>query len=123
MKPSKQFIRRGSEIYYELPINFVQATLGDDIQVPTVHGNVSLKIPAGTQPGTIFRLKGKGAPRLNGSGTGNQQVKVKVEIPKNLTKEQAQLLRDFAEVSDIKVDEQADDSFFGKVKDVFRGDK
>lgn len=123
VKPSKQFIRRGSEIYYELPINFVQATLGDDVQVPTVHGDVSLKIPAGTQPGTIFRLKGKGAPMLNGSRTGNQQVKVKIEIPKKLTKEQAQLLRDFAEVSDIEVDEQTDDSFFGKVKDVFRGDK
>ena len=123
VKPSNKFVRRGSEIYYEMPINFVQATLGDDVQVPTVHGNVSLKIPAGTQTGTIFRLKGKGAPKLNGSGTGNQQVKVKVEIPKKLTKEQANILRQFADASDIQVDEQADDSFFGKVKDVFRGDK
>ena len=123
VKPSSQFVRRGSEIYYEMPINFVQATLGDDVQIPTVHGNVSLKIPAGTQTGTTFRLKGKGAPRLNGSGTGNQQVKVKVEIPKKLTKEQAEILRQFADVSDIQVKEQADDSFFNKVKDVFRGDK
>lgn len=123
VKASSKFVRRGSEIYYEMPINFVQATLGDDVQVPTVHGNVSLKIPAGTQTGTIFRLKGKGAPKLNGSGTGNQQVKVKVEIPKKLTKEQANILRQFADASDIQVDEQADDSFFDKVKDVFRGDK
>ncbi len=123
VKASDQFQRRGSEIYYELPINFVQATLGDDVKVPTVHGNVSLKIPAGTQTGTTFRLKNKGAPKLRGKGNGHQHVKVTVTIPKQLTNEQAGLLRQFAAASDIEVDEQADDSFFDKVKDVFRGDK
>lgn len=123
VQPSDQFQREGSQIYYELPINFVQATLGDDIKVPTVHGKVSLKIPAGTQTGTTFRLKEKGAPKLRGKGNGDQMVTIKIVIPKQLTNDQADLLRQFADASDISVDEQADDSFFDKVKDVFRGDK
>lgn len=123
VKPSDTFERRGSEIYYELPINFVQATLGDEIQVPTVHGKVKFKIPAGSQPDTTFRLKGKGAPRLRGSGFGDQHIRIKVIIPDSLSDEQADLLRQFAEASGVEVDEQGDDSFFGRVKDAFRGDK
>lgn len=123
VKDSDIFQRRGSEIYYDLPINFVQASLGDEIKVPTVHGNVSLKIPAGTQTGTSFRLKNKGAPKLRGNGNGHQHVKVKVVIPTDLTNRQAELLREFAKVSDIQVQDQTDDNFFDKVKDVFRNDK
>lgn len=119
---SDTFDRRGSEIYYELPINFVQATLGDEIEVPTVHGKVKFKIPAGTQPETTFRLRGKGAPKLRGSGNGDQHIKVEVVIPKSLSDEQADILREFAEISDISVDEQADESFFDKVKGVFKND-
>lgn len=120
VKPSTQFERRGSEILYELTINFVQASLGDEVEVPTVHGKVKLKIPAGTQSGTNFRLKGKGAPRLRRSGNGDQHVKVNVEIPKKLDSAQADLLRKYADVSGMKLTEQADESFFDKVKDVFR---
>ncbi len=123
VKPSDTFDRRGTEIYYELPINFVQASLGDEVEVPTVHGDVKFKIPAGTQPGTTFRLRGKGAPRLKTDEYGNQHIKIKVVIPENLTEEQAELLRSFAEESDIRINEQADDSFFDKVKGVFKGDK
>ncbi len=123
VKPSKTFERNGAEIYYELPINFVQATLGDEVQVPTVHGNVKLKIPAGTQTGTNFRLKGKGAPRLRGAGNGDQHVKVKLETPKQLNHKQAELLRQFAKESNISIKEQGDGSFFNKVKDVFKQDK
>lgn len=123
VKPSNTFDRKGTEIYYELPINFVQASLGDEVEVPTVHGDVKFKIPAGTQPGTTFRLKGKGAPRLRSSDYGNQHIKIKVIIPEKLTEEQAELLRSFADESEIQIKEQADDSFFDKVKDVFKGDK
>ncbi|WP_407391445.1 molecular chaperone DnaJ [Carnobacterium jeotgali] len=122
VKASREFERNGSEIYYELPINFVQATLGDEVEVPTVHGNVKLKIPAGTQTGTNFRLRGKGAPKLRGTGTGDQHVKIKLVTPKNLSKEQTDLLRQFAKASGMDVDEQ-DGSIFDKVKDAFKADK
>ena len=122
VKASKEFERNGSEIYYELPINFVQATLGDEVEVPTVHGKVKLKIPAGTQTGTNFRLRGKGAPKLRGTGTGDQHVKVKLMTPKNLSKEQTDLLRQFAQASGMEVEEQ-DGSIFDKVKDAFKADK
>lgn len=122
VKASREFERNGSEIYYELPINFVQATLGDEVEVPTVHGNVKLKIPAGTQTGTNFRLRGKGAPKLRGTGTGDQHVKIKLVTPKNLSKEQTELLRQFAKASGMDVDEQ-DGSIFDKVKDAFKADK
>lgn len=121
VKPSKQFQRRGAEIYYEAPIHFVQAALGDEIQVPTVHGKVKLKIPAGTQTGTTFRIKGKGAPRLRGTGQGDQHVKVNIVTPKNLNSKQAELLREFAKASDVSITEE-DGSFFNKVKDVFKKD-
>lgn len=121
VKPSKQFQRRGAEIYYEAPIHFVQAALGDEIQVPTVHGKVKLKIPAGTQTGTTFRIKGKGAPRLRGTGQGDQHVKVNIVTPKNLNSKQAEVLREFAKVSDVSITEE-DGSFFNKVKDVFKKD-
>ncbi|MER2063805.1 MAG: molecular chaperone DnaJ [Alkalibacterium sp.] len=121
VKASKTFDRRGSEIYYELPINMVQATLGDELEVPTVHGKVKFKIPAGTQPGTTFRLKGKGAPRLRGTGNGDQHIKVKVVVPDKLTEDQAEYLRKFAQASDYEeVVEQGDSSFFSKVKDAFK---
>ncbi|WP_089978622.1 molecular chaperone DnaJ [Carnobacterium viridans] len=122
VKASNQFDRDGSEIYYELPINIVQASLGDEVEVPTVHGKVKLKIPAGTQTGTNFRLRGKGAPKLRGTGTGDQHVKVKLMTPKNLTKEQTDLLRQFAKSSGMEVEEQ-DGSIFDKVKDAFKADK
>lgn len=121
VKPSKQFQRRGAEIYYDAPIHFVQAALGDEIQVPTVHGKVKLKIPAGTQTGTTFRIKGKGAPRLRGTGQGDQHVKVNIVTPKNLNSKQVELLREFAKASDVSITEE-DGSFFNKVKDVFKKD-
>ncbi|WP_225744124.1 molecular chaperone DnaJ [Marinilactibacillus sp. Marseille-P9653] len=118
---SKEFDRRGPEIYYELPINMVQAALGDELQVPTVHGKVKFKIPAGTQPGTTFRLRGKGAPRLRGTGNGDQHITINVVIPKDINDQQAEQLRKFAQVSDYdEVVEQDEGTFFSKVKDVFK---
>ena len=123
VEESDIFDRDGSEIYYEMPLNFVQAALGDEVNVPTVHGDVKLKIPAGTQTGTVFRLRGKGAPKLRGSGTGDQQVKVKLITPKNLSDEQREALRNFAEVSGTKLNEQQSEGFFDKMKDAFSGKK
>jgi len=121
VKPSDTFERSGSEIFLELPINMIQATLGDEIEVPTVHGKVKFKIPSGTQPKTTFRLKGKGAPKLNGSNNGDQHITVNVDIPKKLNDEQTEHLREFAKASDLDdIKEQGDESFFSKVKDAFR---
>lgn len=123
VKASDEFSRRGSEIYYEFPINIVQATLGDEVKVPTVHGKVKFKIPAGTQPNTTFRLKGKGAPRLRGTGNGDQHITVKVVVPKKLNDEQTEALKAFANVSnldDVKEQPSEDSSFFSKFKEKFK---
>lgn len=123
VEESDIFDREGGEIYYELPLNFVQSALGDEINVPTVHGDVKLKIPAGTQTGTKFRLRGKGAPRLRGAGNGDQQVTVKVMTPRNLSDEQKDALRNYAKVSGHETNEQHSEGFFDKVKDAFGGSK
>ncbi|MDT2756881.1 molecular chaperone DnaJ [Enterococcus asini] len=121
VEESDIFNREGAEIYYEQPLNFVQAALGDEINVPTVHGDVKLKIPAGTQTGTNFRLRGKGAPKLRGSGNGDQTVRVKVMTPRNLSEEQKAALRQFAEVSGNKINEaEGGEGFFDKMKDAFK---
>ncbi|MBV7389982.1 molecular chaperone DnaJ [Enterococcus alishanensis] len=123
VKQSDIFDREGPEIYYTLPLSFVQAALGDEIAIPTVHGDVKLKIPAGTQTGQKFRLRGKGAPRLRGNVNGDQQVTVKIVTPKNLNDQQREALRTFAEAGGQTVSEQKEEGFFNKVKDAFGGKK
>jgi molecular chaperone DnaJ len=85
------FERDGQDILYTLPINFAQAALGDEIEVPTVDGKVMLKVPAGTQSGKIFRLKDKGVPNVRGGGRGDQHVYVKVVTPTDLSREEREL--------------------------------
>ncbi len=92
----KLFKREGDDIVYKLPLNFAQAALGDKVEVPTVDGKTSLKIPPGTQTGQVFRLKGKGVPHLHSSGSGDQLVEVQVVTPQNLTEEQSKLFRELA---------------------------
>jgi molecular chaperone DnaJ len=117
VKKSKLFEREGSEIFYEMPLNFVQVALGDEVEVPTVHGDVKLKIPAGTQTGTNFRLRGKGAPKLRGSGNGDEHVVVKVVTPNNLDEMQKEALRKFSEVSGLETpNENKGEGFFDKFK-------
>lgn len=113
------FVRDGFNIYCEMPITIVQAALGDEIIVPTLDGKVKYKINEGTQTGTVFRLKGKGVQRLGSSLRGDQYVKVTVETPKNLNKEQKDLLKKFAESMGDEVHEQQK-GFFDKVKDMFK---
>lgn len=119
--PHELFEREGDDIYCEIPITFVQSALGDEIEVPTIHGKVKLKVPAGTQTGTRFRLRGKGVPNVRGYGTGDQHIQVKVITPAKLSEKQKQLLREFAEVSGEMLDEQ-EQSFFDKVKRALKRD-
>ena len=117
VNPSDKFTRDGSKIYYPLNISFVQAALGDTVEVPTVHGNVEMTIPAGTQTGKTFRLKGKGAPRLRGGSQGDQHVTVKIVTPTKLNDAQKEALLAFAKASgDEKIAPQKK-GFFNKVKD------
>ncbi len=97
VQPHKFFKRRENDIFLNLDINVAQAVLGAEIEVPTLDGNEKLKIPAGTQPGKIFQIKGKGVPFLRRSGRGDQKVIVNVAIPSKLTKEQRELFEKLAE--------------------------
>ncbi|QWU05708.1 molecular chaperone DnaJ [Heyndrickxia coagulans] len=121
VRPHELFERDGDDIYCEIPIAFTQAALGDEIEVPTLHGKVKLKIPAGTQSGTKFRLRGKGVPNVHGHGTGDQHVIARIVTPRGLTERQKQLLREFAEASGEVPDEQSS-NFFDKMKRAFKGD-
>jgi len=118
VKPHKLFVRNGDDLIYETPISFVQAALGDEIEIPTLEEKVKLKIPEGTQPGTKFRLKGKGIPHIRGIGRGDLHIKVNVVIPKKLNDKQKELLRKFAEISGDELKQQSK-GFFSKVKDAF----
>lgn len=97
--PSKQFKRQGFDIYIDTHISFPKAALGTEITVPTIDGDVKYTVPAGTQSATVFRLKGKGIPRVNSSGRGDQYVKVIVDVPKTLNEKQKEALKLFAEAS------------------------
>ncbi|HLS06471.1 MAG TPA: molecular chaperone DnaJ [Bacillota bacterium] len=119
VQPHEYFEREGDHIFMDLPLTFTQAALGDEVEVPTVHGNVKLKIPAGTQSGRVFRLRNKGVPNVHGRGTGDQHVQVKVITPTKLTKRQKELLREFHEAGgDDPIEE--DESFFGRFKKAFK---
>jgi molecular chaperone DnaJ len=96
VKPHKFFRRRDYDILLDLNVNVAQATLGADVDVPTVDGAVKLKIPAGTQPGKILNLKGKGVPKLRSNGRGDQLVVINLEVPTHLNAEQRQLFENLA---------------------------
>ncbi len=118
VKPHAIFERQGDDVVCEVPISFVQAALGAEIEVPTLDGKVGLKISAGTQSGKVFRLKGKGIPHLSAYGRGDQHVVVKVETPTGLNAKQRKLLEEFAKASD-EATHPLGKSFFEKVKEVF----
>lgn len=96
VQPHPVFERRGDDVYCTVPITFVEAALGAELEVPTLDGKVKYSIPEGTQSGTMFRLRDKGVNHLNGRGRGDQIVTVKIEVPKNLNEEQKNILRSFA---------------------------
>ncbi len=116
VKPHTIFQRQGNDVICEVPITFVQAALGAELEVPTLDGRVKYSIPEGTQTGSVFRLKSKGIQFLRGNGRGDQYVKVNIEVPTKLNEKEKQILREFAELSGDEVHEQRK-SFFNKMKD------
>lgn len=116
VKPHRFFKREGSDVFFELPISFAQAALGDEVEVPTVDGSETLAIPAGTQTGKTFRLREKGIPHLRGMGRGDQYVAVRVRTPTQLSGRERQLFEELAKLEEhqIKAHERG---FFDKVKD------
>ncbi|RXZ77184.1 molecular chaperone DnaJ [Paenibacillaceae bacterium] len=116
------FERDGDDIYCEVPLTFAQAALGDEIEIPTLTEKVKLKIPAGTQTGTYFRLKSKGVPRLRGYGQGDQHVKVTIVTPTSLNDEQKELLRQFSGLRGDGSASEHHESIFEKMKKAFRGE-
>ncbi len=112
------FERHGQDLFCEIPIKFTLATLGGSIEVPTLFGKATLKIPVGTQSGTTFRLRSKGMPSLRGGSQGDQLVRVHVEVPKKLTDEQRTLLEEFAKVSG-DADQPTEEGWFEKAKKFF----
>ncbi len=117
VKPHPFFERDGYNVWYEVKISFVQAALGDTLRVPTLDGNVEYILPAGTQPGDIFKLKGRGIQVLNSSRRGDQLVKVTVEVPRNLNEKQKEALKSFNTVMGAKdVNPEEKKGFFGNKK-------
>lgn len=120
VQPHKYFRRRDNDIILDLDINVAQAALGADVDVPTVDGPAKLRIPPGTQPGKVLRMKGKGVPHLRGNGRGDQLVVVNVEIPTRLTSEQRHLFEQLAKSlgSDARPQER---SFMDWLKEALGG--
>ena len=118
VKEHELFERQGDDLFCEIPIKFTLASLGGSIEVPTLFGKASLKIPVGTQSGTTFRLREKGMPSLRGGKQGDQLVRVHVEVPQSLSPEQRKILEDFARVSG-DANEPTSKSFFEKAKKFF----
>lgn len=119
VQASDKFERQGTTISYNLDINFVQAALGDTVDIPTVHGPVEMSIPAGTQTGKTFRLRGKGAPHIRSGVVGDQYVTINIVTPTKLNDAQVAALKEFAAASGISDVHPPKKGFFDKVKDAF----
>jgi molecular chaperone DnaJ len=115
VKDHELFVRQGDDLFCEIPIKFTVASLGGSIEVPTLTGKATLKIPAGTQSGTTFRLRDRGMPSLRGSRHGDQLVRVHVEVPHSLSAEQRRILEEFSKVSG-DAQEPTSKTFFEKAK-------
>jgi molecular chaperone DnaJ len=114
--PHPFFKRKGNDLHCEVPITFVQATLGGEMEVPTMDGKEHIRIPHGTPSGRVFHLRGKGVPRLGSHGRGDQFVTVYIDVPKKLTPRQKELLQEFAHLSG----EETPKGFVDKIKDIFK---
>jgi molecular chaperone DnaJ len=119
IKAHEIFQRDGDDLLCEVPVSFAQAALGAEIEVPTLDGRATIKIPPGTQPGTTFRVRGRGVKNLQGYGRGDLHVRIQVEVPARLTAEQRAKLKEFADLCDENANPIAR-SFFEKAKNLFR---
>ncbi len=118
VRPDPIFERDGFDVWTEVPITFTQAVLGDEITIPTVDGKVTYTVPEGTQTGTVFRLRGKGIQKIRSNAHGDHYVRVIIEVPKNLSKEQKNILKDFEKsLGDKNYAKRK--SFFEKLKNKF----
>jgi len=116
IKPHELFKRKGADVYCDMPIDFVEAALGAEIDVPTIHGKIKYKIPEGTQTGTSFIIKGKGIKKM--LGKGDHIFKVNVDVPRNLSSKQKDLLRQFQELDEGNNVNKT--NFFDKMKNLFK---
>ena len=118
VRPHPFFERDGDNVWCEVTVSFAQAALGDELEVPTLDGKVKYSIPAGTQPGDVFKLRDRGIPNVNGRGRGDQLVRIVVDVPKNLTPRQKELIRElgkeFGQTNIHETEERK--GFFGKKK-------
>ena len=119
VKPHKLFERKGYDIHCDVPITFVQAALGADIEVPTLEGRIRYQMPEGTQPGTVFRIKNRGIQHLRDTARGDQFVRVNLEVPKHLNAKQKEILQQFDEMTSGKDHHEQSKSFINKMKDAF----
>ncbi len=117
-KEHKVFQRSGADVLTEMPFSFAQLALGDKVEIPTLRGKVEMAVPAGTQSGKVFRLRGQGLPRMEGRGRGDQLVRVFVEVPTKLNERQRALLDEFERIEKEKT---GDKSFFDKILSYFNG--
>lgn len=117
IKPHPYFTREGCNVWYDMKISFIQAALGDKVKVPTLDGNVEYEIPAGTQPGHVFKLKGRGIPLLNSTRRGDQHVRITVDVPRSLNETQKAALLKFNEtLGNNPVQPEEKRGFFGGKK-------
>lgn len=116
VRPSDKFRRDGTAVYLEQPVTFTQAALGAKLVIPTIDGNVEYTMPEGTQPGTTFRLRGKGIPSLNGRGRGDQFVTIRLQVPTSFTAEQREALNAYAAAMGERAAEPGAKGFFDKRK-------
>lgn len=123
IKPHSVFKRDGTAVLYEHPISYYQAAMGAELEIPTIDGKVKYNLPAGTQTGTTFRLRGKGIPELRGHGRGDQYVTVTVKVPTSLSSEQKRALRQFAAAMGEIPAEDEDDGDGNLLKKIFKGNK
>ena len=119
VKEHPLFVRQDNDVVIEVPVGFPQAALGADLEVPTLEGKIKLKLPASTQSGKIFRLKGKGFVDLHGYGRGDQLVRIVVETPRRLSVRQRELLEEFAKASGEDVNHPMTKGFVDKLKEMF----
>ena len=118
IRPHAYFERDGFNVWHEQHVSFTQAALGDSLRIHTLDGDVKLDLPAGTQSGAVFNLRGKGIQHLNGKGRGDQLVRIIVDVPKNLTQKQRELLMELEKEMGVKrgAPPNVKESFFDKFK-------
>ncbi|MFP4568119.1 MAG: molecular chaperone DnaJ [Candidatus Woesearchaeota archaeon] len=113
VKPNEYFERQGNDLHIEVPLSYTQAVFGDTIEIPTLKGRAKIKVPQGTQPNTIIKMKGKGIPYTDGYGAGDQNVHITIDVPRKLTKKQEDILQRYAEA--VGDDAKPQKSFFKKI--------